>query len=346
MDPPNGAGRVEVMHELLVGAESGGREQHLPLSGERIVAGRSAQCDIRLDDELASRRHFILEHTPAGWQVTDLGSTNGTLLNGRRLPPQVPVPLALSDRITVGHTTLVMRRAAPIPEPPVSGGGAGNSTADQQARQREARAAKRQAAVRKSQSRIPTWQWIVSAVLGAAVLLLAFGAFQPWVRIQVRLAFEGIAGGELLTDALSAVDSFLQSFMGKPAMIADNTVQIDGMSSYGWLTLLAAGSAALMLAFDLALRLARSSLPGFVYILSSLLPGVVLAADLQRFTRLGSVPILFGVNLLDIFQGASKILEPKVTPLTGLYLTLIGLALLVLMGVMRALLPALSAGRR
>jgi hypothetical protein len=337
------------MHELVLRMESGGREQHLPLAGDRLVAGRSAQCDIRLDDELASRRHFMLEQTPAGWQITDLGSTNGTLLNGRRLPPQVPVPLALSDRITVGRSTFVMQRAVAPDGSDIASSQSAVPVPQQPPRAQVPQPAIRNIVPQKSRDRrsiIPPWQWVLSAVLLVAVLLLAYGAFQPWVRVQVRLSFDGVTGGQLLTDALSLVDGFLQSFMGKPALITNNSVDIGGISSYGWLTLLAACAAALILVLDLALRLARSALPGIAYIVASLLPAVVLIADFQRFTRLGSVPILFGINLLDVFQGASKILEPKVELLTGLYLTLIGLALLVLMGVLRAILPALSAGRR
>jgi hypothetical protein len=346
LEQPRADGGGKLIHELV-----DERGQRLPLTGDRIVAGRSAQCDLRLDDDLASRRHFMLEQTPAGWQITDLGSTNGTLLNGRRLSPQVPVPLALSDRITVGHTTFVMQRSATSdasikrPQSP-TGQEVGSPQRLRPVQVPGSAIGDRQSAIGNRRSAIPIWQWIISAVLVVAVLMLAYGAFQPWVRVQVRLAFDGIAGGELLTDALSVVDGFLQSFMGKPAMITGNAVELGGLSSYGWLTLVAACAAALMLVLDLALRLTRSVLPGIAYIVASLLPGVVLAADLQRFARLGSVPILFGVNLLDIFQGASKIMEPKVTPLTGLYLTLIGLALLVLVGGLRILLPALSAGRR
>ena len=338
LEQPRPAGGGEPSHEL-----ADERGQRLPLLGQRFIAGRSEQCDIRLADELASRRHFLLEQTPAGWQITDLNSTNGTALNGRRLPPGAPVPVALSDRISVGHTTFVMQQSVRGPEPSAAAGrppvahlmppSAGPVQRGEHS------------ALGRRPSAIPVWQWIVSAFLFGATLMIAFGAFQPWVRIQVRLSFEGIAGGELLSGALSMANGVLQKFFEKPPLVTANAVEISGMSSYGWLTLLAACVAALMAALDLALRLKRSALPGIVYVVVALLPGIVMAADFRRFLRLGAVPILFGINLLDIFQGATKILEPKVVPLTGLYLTAIGLALLLVAGVLRAILPALSAGR-
>ena len=329
------------MHELV-----DDRGQRLSLVGDRLVAGRSAQCDIRLSDELASRSHFQLQRTPAGWQIEDLRSTNGTLLNGRRLPPGAPVPVALSDRITVGHTNFVMQRSAVSHQPSaVSGQPPANQGMAGPPRP-GARAGPGQSSIRNPQSAIPLWQWIVSALILAAAALLAYGAFQPWVRVQVRLTFEGVAGGELLTKGLSLLDGVLQDFLKKPPLVTANAVEIAGMNSYGWLTLLAGCVAALMAALDLALRLKRSALPGIVYLLAALLPGVVLAGDVQRFMRLGTIPILFGVNLLDVFQGASKIMEPKVTPLTGLYMTGIGLASLLVAGVLRAILPALARRSR
>jgi len=341
---PPAAGGGEPMHELV-----DDRGQRLSLVGDRLVAGRSAQCDIRLSDELASRSHFQLQRTPAGWQIEDLRSTNGTLLNGRRLPPGAPVPVALSHRITVGHTTFVMQRSAISHQP--------SDSSDQRiGESANRRMAVPQSAIRpgpvpewgrgNSQPAIPLWQWLLAALVVAAAALLAYGAFQPWVRVQVRLTFEGVAGGELLTKGLSLLDGVLQDFLKKPPLVTANAVEIAGMNSYGWLTLLAGCVAALMAALDLALRLKRSALPGIVYLLAALLPGVVLAGDLQRFMRLGSVPILFGVNLLDVFQGASKIMEPKVTPLTGLYMTAIGLALLIGVGVLRSILLALTRKSR
>jgi hypothetical protein len=323
------AGGGEPAHELV-----DERGRRLPLLGERLVAGRSAQCDIPLSDELASRRHFQLQRTPAGWQIEDLNSTNGTSLNGRRLPPGVPVPLALSDRITVGRTSFVMQRSAMSYQP--------SAISDQ----RLAVSPPPGSRTGPGQSSIPLWQWIISGLVVAAILMLAYGAFQPWVRIEVQLDFGGIGGGELLNQGLSLLNGVLQDVFKKPPLVTANAVEISGMTSYGWLTLLAACIAGLMAVLDLVLRLKRSALPGIVYVAVALLPGVVLATDLQRFMRLGSVPILFGVNLLDVFQGASKILETKVAPLGGLYLTVLGLALLTIAGTLRAILPALSRGPR
>jgi hypothetical protein len=330
------AGGGEPAHELV--DEQGRR---LPLLGERLVAGRSAQCDILLSDDLASRRHFQLERTPAGWQIEDLHSTNGTSLNGRRLPPGVPVPLALSDRITVGRTSFVMQRSAMSYQP--------SAISDQRLAVSPppgSRTGPGQSSIVNRQSSIPLWQWIISGLIVVAILALAYGAFQPWVRIEVQLDFGGVAGGELLNQGLSLLNGVLQDVFQKPPLVTANAVEISGMSSYGWLTLLAACSAGLMAVLDLALRLRRSALPGIVYIAVAVLPGVVLATDLQRFARLGAVPILFGVNLLDVFQGVSKVLEPKVVPLSGLLVTVIGLALLTIAGILRAILPAVSRGPR
>jgi pSer/pThr/pTyr-binding forkhead associated (FHA) protein len=323
-------GGGDPIHELV-----DDRGQRVPLVGQRLVAGRGAQCEIRLSDELASRNHFQLRSTPAGWQIEDLGSTNGTFLNSRRLPPGVPVPVALSDRITVGHTTFVMQRSAASRQP--------SAISDPRiAESPDRRMAVRQSAIRNPQSAIPLWQWLLAALVVAAAAILAYGAFQPWVQVQVQLTFGGVAGGELLAKGFSLLDGVFQDVFNKPPMVTANTVKIFGMNTYGWFTLLAGCVAALMAALDLALRLRRSALPGIVYVLAALLPGVVLAGDIQRLMRLGTVPILFGVNLFDIFQGASKIMEPKVTPLSGLYMTATGLALLLGAGVVRSILPALT----
>jgi hypothetical protein len=82
----------------------------VPLSGDRVVVGRSRECDVRVDDGNVSRRHFEIVHeSPATWVVVDLGSTNGTEVNGRKVERRTA--LDDGDRITVGSTELVFGRS-------------------------------------------------------------------------------------------------------------------------------------------------------------------------------------------------------------------------------------------
>lgn len=76
--------------------------QRIVLTGAPVVLGRHADCDLVLHDDQASRRHAQVELGPAGFVLVDLGSTNGTLLNGR--PVDRPEPLEPGDRILVGDT--------------------------------------------------------------------------------------------------------------------------------------------------------------------------------------------------------------------------------------------------
>ena len=76
-----------------------GRDQ--VLGGARCTVGRDPGADFTLDDTLVSRRHFrVLQEGGVYW-VEDLGSTNGTLINGRR---SQRVQLVDGDVIEVGGT--------------------------------------------------------------------------------------------------------------------------------------------------------------------------------------------------------------------------------------------------
>ena len=100
--PSRDARRIEPAEErrqaLLVG---GGRRN--VLSGSRVVVGRSREADIVLQDPNVSRRHAELRRDNGGWQIVDLGSTNGIKVNGRRVDNQ---PLNAGDQITIGVTDL------------------------------------------------------------------------------------------------------------------------------------------------------------------------------------------------------------------------------------------------
>jgi hypothetical protein len=100
--PEREARRIEPVDErrqaLLVGD---GRRSRL--SGSRVVVGRSRDCDVVVSDPNVSRRHAELRHGDDGWSVTDLGSTNGVRVNGRRVDQSALRP---GDRITIGLTEL------------------------------------------------------------------------------------------------------------------------------------------------------------------------------------------------------------------------------------------------
>lgn len=78
--------------------------QRIVLTGSPVVLGRHADCDLVLQDDQASRRHAQVEPGPDGFVLVDLGSTNGTLLNGRRVDD--PVSLSPGDQIVVGASVV------------------------------------------------------------------------------------------------------------------------------------------------------------------------------------------------------------------------------------------------
>jgi pSer/pThr/pTyr-binding forkhead associated (FHA) protein len=77
------------------------------LTEPRLVMGRSKECDLQVPDANVSRRHAELRHEGSSWWVVDLDSTNGTDVNGKRVPR---AKLASGDTITLGETELVFAR--------------------------------------------------------------------------------------------------------------------------------------------------------------------------------------------------------------------------------------------
>ena len=86
--------------------------QVLPMTQPALLIGRGKENDLVLLDSDVSREHARLQRGPQGWTLVDLGTTNGTFVNGKRLPPQDPYLLRPGDRITVGSSVLAVQEDA------------------------------------------------------------------------------------------------------------------------------------------------------------------------------------------------------------------------------------------
>src|SRR5450631_4292500 len=87
--------------ELLIHSPDGKRKA-LPLEQSRYTFGRSSASELCYPDDAGlSRQHFALEAQGQEWIVRDLGSKNGTFVNGVRITD--PHVLGRNDRITAGH---------------------------------------------------------------------------------------------------------------------------------------------------------------------------------------------------------------------------------------------------
>lgn len=108
---PAGRGETEIFLLQLKGPRIGSRI-FLP-EGETIL-GRSEFCTVVLDIESISRRHCSILVSGDDVRILDLGSTNGTWLNGRRLQSKEPTPIEVGDRVEVGEIVYKLLREGDV----------------------------------------------------------------------------------------------------------------------------------------------------------------------------------------------------------------------------------------
>lgn len=108
---PGGSAAGGVRLEVVKGS---GGPYLLPEDGP-IVLGRSDEATLTLKDASASRKHAQVEKTSRGWILTDLGSANGTYMNGASVKE---VPLADGDILLIGNTELRFVDPSAVAAPP------------------------------------------------------------------------------------------------------------------------------------------------------------------------------------------------------------------------------------
>jgi len=92
----------------LVVTEGGLRGTTLPLGASAILIGRAPSCTLVLDDDYSSSRHARIYPEAGQWYVEDLGSTNGTFLDGTKVESSMPIPLGAPVRI--GQSVIELQR--------------------------------------------------------------------------------------------------------------------------------------------------------------------------------------------------------------------------------------------
>lgn len=113
--PPNAADEVQGsppnVKELPPGAllvvapeEQAGRQYSL---GKELTIGRAPGCGVSIDDTFVSQLHARVYAAENAWMVEDLGSTNGTIVNGKQL--EQTTVIRQGDQIQLGSTVLELR---------------------------------------------------------------------------------------------------------------------------------------------------------------------------------------------------------------------------------------------
>jgi adenylate cyclase len=84
------------------------KQRTVELREKLTTVGRMPACTIQIDDKVASRKHCVIKAEADAYTLIDMGSANGTQVNGARVKE---CRLTTDDRITIGNTVLVFKEA-------------------------------------------------------------------------------------------------------------------------------------------------------------------------------------------------------------------------------------------
>ena len=86
----------------------------IPIDASSVIAGNSDAVDIKLENRFVSRRHFQVRFDSDVFYISDLGSTNGTYLNGNKLSPNEDHILRDGDRVGLGVDEVILIFSGPV----------------------------------------------------------------------------------------------------------------------------------------------------------------------------------------------------------------------------------------
>lgn len=155
-DDDSGATRVRmaVPKYVLRGVSGAVFNKVFPVTGP-VVIGRAAECDISVPADEISRRHALIKPTPDGVSVEDLGSSNGTYINNRRVQQGF---LNAGDELRLDAVRFIL--VAP-----------GQELAAQSQHARPATSGKAPAAAASGNNKLVMWAGIV--IMAVALVLIA-----------------------------------------------------------------------------------------------------------------------------------------------------------------------------
>ncbi|MEJ2208363.1 MAG: FHA domain-containing protein [Anaerolineae bacterium] len=107
-----------ILQIQVAGAGGAPARDELPLYRQTVTLGRSQDNDVILEDRKVSGQHAQLSLGREGWMMGDLGSSNGTYVDGQRLAPRRPVPLRPGSVVQIGDFQFQIRQPRPDEAPP------------------------------------------------------------------------------------------------------------------------------------------------------------------------------------------------------------------------------------
>jgi pSer/pThr/pTyr-binding forkhead associated (FHA) protein len=102
--PPRRAKRQRGEPRILMITQGNQAGLSAELAGGVIMIGRGADCQLILEDDYVSTRHARVVSSPNGIYIEDLGSTNGSYVNGQRIT--APTTITLADTVRIGKTMM------------------------------------------------------------------------------------------------------------------------------------------------------------------------------------------------------------------------------------------------